>query len=80
MVLCAGLKDGGSHEPENAALGAGKGKEVGSPLEPRREHGTALGKATEAHFYTSDIQNCKKINTCCWKAQSVSFVTAAGGN
>lgn len=39
----AGLKDGGSHEPENAALGAGKGKEVGSPLEPRREHGTALG-------------------------------------
>ena len=61
-------------------LEAGKGKEMGFPLEPP-ERNTAFDFSPEDPFQTSDLQNHKIINLGCFKPLSLwLLVTAAVGN
>lgn len=59
------IEEGATSQGMLAALGAEKGKEIDSPLEP------PLGTSPADPFQTSDVQNCKRLNLCCFKPLSL---------
>lgn len=64
----AGFENGGGDQGLQQLLGAGKGQETEPPSGPQPCNPLPL--ALGDSLLTSDVQNCKIVNLCCFKAHT----------